>query len=148
MEGATNIQSSVHMKEQQYAATCHALHCTPLLATPRYALVTYPWVKVQFIVYGEDKGMIEAAGAGEPLPIGIAKEAQARWSSFSNVVWCIANDVGMELAINSIGAVMSANEPWGTLITSWVPRVAKVVRLLRALLASVMSPAAAIAGCF
>ncbi len=94
-----------------------SLMCSSLA---RYALITYPWVKVQFIVYGEDKGMIEGAGAGEALPIRIALEAQARWSSFANVVWCIANDVGMELAINAIGGVMAANEPWGTLITSYV----------------------------
>ena len=80
---------------------------------------------IQFIIYGEDRGMLRAAGqrAGDAsgalaLPLAIAMQAQARWSSFANVVWCIANDVGMEDAIGVIGDAMAANEPWGTLITS------------------------------
>ena len=85
-----------------------------------YALTRYPWVQMQVIVYGEDKSVLNAAELGSKVAQLIAEEAQARWSSFANVVWCIANDVRMYDAVRMLAIGMAVREPWGTLISSYV----------------------------
>jgi len=76
----------------------------------------FPRAAMRWRAYPE--AMPRCVLAGDPLAAAIPREAQARWSSFPNVVWCVANDVTLEDAINTIGSAMAANEPWGTLIAT------------------------------
>ncbi len=85
-----------------------------------YALRSFPWLQVQVILFGEDKTLLSAAArpaGGNAAPM-IASYAQARFSSFANVQWCIINDVMMAAEVNAVGTAMRARESWGSLITS------------------------------
>jgi hypothetical protein len=84
-----------------------------------YSLRTHPHVQVQVIVYGEDEGAIKAAaGSSKSIWAQVASYAQARFSSFANVQWCVINDVMAHSAVSVVASAMAAREPWGTLLTS------------------------------
>lgn len=96
----------------------------------RYALEHYPHMQFQLIPYGEDTLEIRRY-VGDKEAQSIAKYAQARFSAYANVQWCIVNDREIvqdgELTeerqvhastINKIGEDMADREPWGTLLTS------------------------------
>jgi hypothetical protein len=95
-----------------------------------YALEHHPHVMLQLIPYGEDTEELQRYGHGARASQLIARYAQARFSAFPNVIWCISNDreivthdklrgrqVPAEL-IATIGRDMAAREPWGTLLTN------------------------------
>lgn len=95
-----------------------------------YAAIYYPHIQFQLIPYGEDTSEIRRYESDRMTRM-IAKEAQARFSSFPNVQWCIVNDrevvTGGSLnkerqvyasSIDTIGNDMAQREPWGTLITN------------------------------
>lgn len=93
-----------------------------------YALEHYPHVQFQLIVYGEDVEELRRYGAGDRAAALVARYAQARFSSFPNVHWCISNDciispgtgkrnVAAEI-IEKIGRDMRQREPWGTLLAN------------------------------
>lgn len=97
----------------------------------QYALNTHPRVMLQLIPYGEDGQELKRYAAGDAMSRLAARHAQARWSAFPNVLWCISNDqkiVGEDKpvegervpasAIEAIGKDMAAREPWGTLLTN------------------------------
>jgi hypothetical protein len=48
----------------------------------------------------------------------VAEYAQARFSAFANVHWCVVNDVFMPVEVRAVAKAMRAREPWGTLLTS------------------------------
>lgn len=104
-----------------------------------YTLNNYPDVIIQLILYGEDQDEVKRAGSNDAISLLVAKYAQARFSSFPNIHWCISNDFriteimdhaverkGQEDAnkketikgIKDIGNILKQNEPWGTLITN------------------------------
>jgi len=93
-----------------------------------YALDRYPHIQFQLIVYGEDTGELRRWGEGDRAARLIARYAQARFSAFPNVHWCISNDrditakpghrsIAPEI-IDRIGRTMQRREPWGTLLTN------------------------------
>ncbi len=97
----------------------------------RYALTRYPRLQFQLILYGEDTEELRRYGRGDPASRILARTAQARWSAFPNVSWCISNDrtivdsdEGLEAecvpaaVIDRIGGEMAEREPWGTLLTN------------------------------
>lgn len=85
----------------------------------RYALDRYPWVQVQVILFGEDAAaLLVAATRPSSVWAYLPVYAQARFSSFANVHWCVINDVNSMGPVQAVGAAMHAREPWGTLITS------------------------------
>lgn len=59
----------------------------------RYALTNYPWVTISVIPYGEDHEAVKRAANGDALMKYVGEYTQARFSSFANVHYCIANDV-------------------------------------------------------
>ncbi len=73
-------------------------------------------------MYGEDKGAIGRAARGgtavNRMAAYASTYAQARFSAFANVHWCVVNDVLMKDQVNLVAAFMRAREPWGTLMTS------------------------------
>ena len=81
-----------------------------------YALLRYPWVQFQVIVYGEDAPRLALAAAGDAISAYAAQYAQARWSSFPNVQWCVIND-RTTTSVRPIAEAMAAREPWSTLLT-------------------------------
>ncbi len=96
----------------------------------RYALEHYPHIQFQLIPYGEDTLEIRRY-TDDRKARSIARYAQARFSAYPNVQWCIVNDREivesvdtnderqvLASSINQIGADMAAREPWGTLLTS------------------------------
>ncbi len=96
----------------------------------RYALERHPHVILQLIPYGEDTEELKRYGRGDRASQLVARYAQARFSAYPNVIWCISNDreivtheklrgrqVTAEL-IATIGRDMAAREPWGTLLTN------------------------------
>jgi hypothetical protein len=84
-----------------------------------YVQTAFPWVQVQVIVYAEDGGAVSAAAAAAASPYAyVAEYAQARWSSFPIVQWCVANGISASVAVDAVGRAIAAREPWGTLITS------------------------------
>ena len=91
-------------------------------ARVKYALTKYPGVQLQLIPYGEDANELNRCRAGDANCLYIAKYAQARWSSFPNVQWCVANDLRKAAEANIIGNQMKSREPWGTLMTNHQPR--------------------------
>jgi hypothetical protein len=82
-----------------------------------YALQAYPWVQLQLIIYGEDGARVARAAAGDAISAYVAAYAQARWSAFANVHFCVVNDVSEAAAVEVVGRAMAAREPWGTLLT-------------------------------
>ncbi len=93
-----------------------------------YALERHPQIQFQLIPYGEDTAELRRYGEGERASRLVARYAQARFSAFPNVQWCISNDTiitpepGRRNAdpatIDRIGCDMRAREPWGTLISN------------------------------
>ncbi|MDO8539401.1 MAG: DUF4038 domain-containing protein [Opitutaceae bacterium] len=93
-----------------------------------YALEKYPHIQFQLIPYGEDWPELVRYGKGDRAALLVARYAQARFSAFANVQWCIANDSHISPApgrrnaapatIDRIGRDMRAREPWGTLLTN------------------------------
>lgn len=93
-----------------------------------YAFEQYPHIQFQLIPYGEDTQELRRYGQGDRASQWIARYAQARFSAFPNVQWCISNDRDLEHAncgrcvtpqiIDQIGRDMRAREPWGTLLTN------------------------------
>jgi hypothetical protein len=98
----------------------------------RYALEQHPHIQFKLIPYGEDTEEIRRYDAGDRASQLIAQYAQARFSAFPNVHWCISNDRQIVLdetqplqgrqvyarTIDRIGRDMAAREPWGTLLTN------------------------------
>lgn len=95
-----------------------------------WALTHYPHIQFQLIPYGEDTGEINRYRY-DPLTQLIAREAQARFSAFPNVQWCIVNDRELlaggtpagdrqvlASSVDQIGRDMAQREAWGTLLTS------------------------------
>ncbi len=93
-----------------------------------YALKRHPRLQIQFILYGEDTAELLRYGSGDRMARLAARYAQARFSAFPNVHWCISNDrfitakpgpnnVAPEI-IDRIGRDLRAREPWGTLLTN------------------------------
>ncbi|MHC4398527.1 MAG: apiosidase-like domain-containing protein [Planctomycetota bacterium] len=96
-----------------------------------YAFDAHPEVVLQMIPYGEDTRELLRYGDGDAAAQLVARYAQARFSAFPNVLWCISNDREIvsddaELkgrrvprgVIDRIGHDMAAREPWGTLLTN------------------------------
>lgn len=94
----------------------------------RYALERYPHIQFQLIPYGEDWPELARYGQGDPAAKLIARYAQARFSAFPNIYWCVSNDSHISpdpgprnadpKVINQIARDMRSREPWGTLITN------------------------------
>jgi len=95
-----------------------------------YALNHHPHVNFKLIPYGEDTDEL-LSYASDPLSQWIARYAQARFSAFPNIHWCVSNDReiipdGTERSgrkihastIDQIARDMAAREPWGTLLTN------------------------------
>jgi len=84
----------------------------------------------QLIPYGEDTEKIKQYSKNDAASQAIMRIAQARWSAFPNIYWCISNDrqvvhdeelTGRKvdfLMIDVIGKDAKQREPWGTLITN------------------------------
>ncbi len=97
-----------------------------------YALERHPHLILQLIPFGEDTDELRRYAQGDPAAFEIARHAQARYSAFPNVQWCISNDMILGNArdsqkghrrldaevIHRIGADMARREPWGTLLTN------------------------------
>lgn len=97
-----------------------------------YALEHHPHLILQLIPYGEDTDELRRYAQGDPGAFEIARHAQARFSAFPNVQWCVSNDMILGTADNSqtghrrldadairrIGIDMAKREPWGTLLTN------------------------------
>ncbi len=95
-----------------------------------YALNSYPHVMFKLIPYGEDtKELLRYKS--DAVSKWAARYAQARFSAFPNVHWCVSNDhkiVGNEeelsgrkiheSTIDQIAEDMAAREPWGSLLTN------------------------------
>ncbi len=72
----------------------------------------------QVILFGLDESrIVSAATDAGSVSAYVPAYAQARWSSFANVQWCIANDVQLQQYVDVIGQRLAQTEPWGTLIT-------------------------------
>ncbi len=88
----------------------------------QYALDRHPGVQFQLIPFGEDTAELLRYAKGDRMSLLAARHAQARWSAFPNVHWCVSNDrhVQGELiqAIDRIARDMAEREPWGTLLTN------------------------------
>ncbi len=95
-----------------------------------YALNHHPHVIFQLMPYGEDTAEIARYGQGDRAAVLVGKYAQARFSAFPNVHWCLTNDrhiVSREpmqgrdaspRVINKMGLDFRRREPWGTLLTN------------------------------
>jgi hypothetical protein len=93
-----------------------------------YPLEKYPHIQFQLIPYGEDWPELVRYVQGDRAAPLVARYAQARFSAFPNVQWCISNDGIISSAegrrnvapatIERIGRDMRAREPWGTLLTN------------------------------
>ena len=95
-----------------------------------YALEQYPQIQFQLIPYGEDTEELKRYAANDKMAKLIAQYAQARFSAYPNVQWCISNDrevisngeeSGRKVfasTIQQIAEEMRRREPWGTLLTN------------------------------
>ena len=93
-----------------------------------YALEKYPHIQFQLIVYGEDLAELRRYGEGDRAALLVARYAQARFSAFPNVQWCICNDTIISPApgkrnaapatIDRIGRDMRTREAWNTLLSN------------------------------
>lgn len=94
----------------------------------RYALERHPRIQFQLVPYGEDWPELARYGSGDRAAMLAARYAQARFSAFPNVQWCISNDSHISpdpgkrnaapATIDRIGRDMRAREPWGTLLSN------------------------------
>jgi hypothetical protein len=96
-----------------------------------YALENHPDIILQLIPFGEDTEELKRYYSGDSLSINMLRYAQARFSAYPNITWCISNDreivrediplTGRKILdknINKIGNDMARREPWETLITN------------------------------
>ncbi|MEA3460645.1 MAG: amidohydrolase family protein, partial [Bacteroidota bacterium] len=95
-----------------------------------YALEQYPQIQFQLIPYGEDTEELKRYAANDKMAKLVAQYAQARFSAYPNVQWCISNDrevisegeeSGREILASTIQQIaqdMCRREPWGTLLTN------------------------------
>ena len=96
-----------------------------------YAYENHPNVILQLIPFGEDTEELKRYAAGDQKSFKLARYAQARFSAYPNIMWCISNDReivdkntklrGRQIhsqTINEIAQDMAEREPWGTLITN------------------------------
>lgn len=96
-----------------------------------YALKNYPNLIIELIPFGEDSKELKRYYAGDSLSIKMVRYAQARFSAYPDIYWCISNDkeivndsaalTGRQIykkSIDKIGEDMAKREPWGTLITN------------------------------
>ena len=95
-----------------------------------YAFENHPDVILKLIPYGEDTEELRRYGSGDEASKLIARYAQARFSAFPNVIWCVSNDrdvvrktklTGRQVnydTINQIAQDMADREPWNTLLTN------------------------------
>ncbi|MBP9901411.1 MAG: DUF4038 domain-containing protein, partial [Verrucomicrobia bacterium] len=93
-----------------------------------YALEKYPHIQFQLIVYGEDLAELRRYSEGDRAAFLVARYAQARFSAFPNVQWCISNDSIISPAsgkrniapatIQGIGRDMRKREAWNTLLSN------------------------------
>ena len=95
-----------------------------------YALENHPRLQFQLIPYGEDTEELKRYAMGDEMSKLIAQYAQARFSAYPNVQWCVSNDrhiitdgeeTGRRLfasTIDQIALDMKNREPWGTLLTN------------------------------
>jgi hypothetical protein len=98
-----------------------------------YALEKYPHIQFQLIPYGEDWPELRRYGQGDRASLLVARYAQARFSAFPNVHWCISNDSHISAGpgsrnadpavIHRIGRDMRNREPWATLLTNHQQRL-------------------------
>ena len=58
----------------------------------RYCYQNHPDVMLQLIPYGEDTAELLRYGEGDPMSGLVARYAQARFSAYPNVMWCVSND--------------------------------------------------------
>jgi hypothetical protein len=97
----------------------------------RYAAENHPRVQLKLIPYGEDTAEIRRYGEGDADAQFIARYAQARFSAYPNIHWCLTNDrevvaddvplTGRRVRASTIarmGRDLAAREPWGTLLTN------------------------------
>ncbi len=96
-----------------------------------YAFENHSNIIFQLIPFGEDTKELKRYYDNDSLSLEMLRYAQARFSAFPNVTWCISNDreIATSLVdlstrkiskenIEKIGVNMAAREPWGTLITN------------------------------
>ena len=95
-----------------------------------YALNHHPDVIFQLIPYGEDTAEIARYGQAGRASVYVGQYAQARFSAFANIHWCLTNDRhivsrdpmrGRDVSpdvINKMAADFRRREPWGTLLTN------------------------------
>lgn len=93
-----------------------------------YALEKYPHIQFQLIIYGEDLAELRRYGEGDLAALLVARYAQARFSAFPNVQWCLSNDTiispapgkrnAAPLTLDRIGQDMRKREPWATLLSN------------------------------
>ncbi|NOX99921.1 MAG: DUF4038 domain-containing protein [Verrucomicrobia bacterium] len=96
-----------------------------------YAYKNHPHIMLQLIPFGEDTEELKRYAKSDRMALLIPQYAQARFSSYPNVLWCISNDreivaddkplSGRKIhrkTIDRIGRQMAQREPWKTLLTS------------------------------
>lgn len=93
-----------------------------------YALEKYPHIQFQLIIYGEDLAELRRYGEGDRAALLVARYAQARFSAFPNVQWCLSNDTIISPApgkrhaapatIDRIGQDLRKREAWDTLLSN------------------------------
>jgi len=96
-----------------------------------YACAHHPTVMLQLIPFGEDTEELKRYARGDRASIMALRHAQARFSAYPNILWCISNDreivdsdkplTGRRIraeTIDRIGRDMAKREPWKTLITN------------------------------
>lgn len=105
----------------------------------RYALNQYPHIIFQFIIFGKDVMEVKRYADGDREASLAIRYAQARFSSFANITWCLSNDFwliggandhvegdGQDViykkdlikGLKKAGQDLWEREPWGTLITN------------------------------
>jgi hypothetical protein len=113
--GRHSVREAVNAKGTALAPTFWNVMEQRLL----YAWSKYPFVQIQVILYGEDGSAVAAAASSAAsIWMYLSRYAQARFSSFPNVQWCVVNDVTLPGPVAALGAAIKAREPWDTLITS------------------------------
>lgn len=88
-------------------------------------------MNLQLIPFGEDTEELKRYFEGDPVSYAMVQYAQARFSAYPNIQWCISNDreivadsvvmTGRQVTaqiIDKIAQDMKAREPWGTLLTN------------------------------
>lgn len=96
-----------------------------------YAYENYPGVNLQLIPFGEDTEELKRYYGGDSISYDMVRYAQARFSAYPNIQWCISNDreivkdtvemTGRQITeqiIEKIAKDMAEREPWGTLLTN------------------------------